>query len=64
MPLIKRLAHRGRVPDRAAATDVDDPHVFVDPLNTAEGKLGFRVQIDANASGLFSSAGTWAVTAP
>jgi hypothetical protein len=43
---------------------IEDPHVFIDPTNTAEGKLGFGVQIDANAAGVFSSAGTWAVTAP
>jgi hypothetical protein len=43
---------------------IEDPSVFIDPENTAGGTLGFSVEIQANATGLFSSAGTWAVTAP
>jgi hypothetical protein len=43
---------------------IDAPHLFIDPLNPAEGTLGFRIMITANANGSFTSAGTWAVTAP
>jgi hypothetical protein len=42
---------------------IEDPRLFVDPLNPAEGTLGFGIVITANANGSFSSAGTWAVTA-
>jgi hypothetical protein len=43
---------------------IDAPHLFVDPFNPSEGTLGFRILIRADANGSFTSAGTWAVTAP
>lgn len=43
---------------------IEDPQLFIDPLNPAEGTLGFGIVITANANGSLTSAGTWAVTGP
>jgi collagen triple helix repeat protein len=48
---------------RNHANLAEDPDVFVDPINQAEGTLGFGIEITANSAGLYDSAGTWAVTA-
>jgi len=43
---------------------ITDPVAFLDPLNPTQGKLGFYVVIQADRTGIFTSLGTWAVTAP
>jgi Collagen triple helix repeat (20 copies) len=48
---------------RNHANLAEDPDVFIDPSNQAEGTLGFGIEITANSAGLYDSAGTWAVTA-
>jgi hypothetical protein len=48
---------------RNHANLAEDPDVFIDPVNQAEGTLGFGIEITANGAGLYDSAGTWAVTA-